>query len=95
MKAIQAIVLIALCYCVPGSLFAAYTDYDFGGTRYGGPPAYRNYDKMSTPGPTATQKYVTKENERVSEYWEDKYYGTVEPTAQEQHDINRALMDIM
>jgi hypothetical protein len=95
MKAFQSIVVVALCYVVPGALFAAYTDYDFGGSRWGGPPAYRYYDKIGTPGPTAQQQYVANENERVSNYWESKYYGTVAPTAQEQHDINRALMDIM
>jgi hypothetical protein len=95
MNALQTIAVIVLCYFVPGTLFAAYTDYDFGGTRYGSFPGYRYYDKFSTPGPTAAQAYVANENERVANYWESKYYGTVEPTAQEQYDINRALLDIM
>ena len=80
---------------IQGLLIAAYTDYDFGQYRYGGQPAYRYYDKFDTPDAGAAERYVGNENERVAGYWEDKYYGTVEPTATQQYEVNRELLDML
>jgi hypothetical protein len=76
-----------------GPVPAALEDFDYGANRVGGPPSYRNYDRL-----TSYQNQTYSNSSYVSEdaniYWGNEYNGNEEPDAREANKIGLDILDL-
>jgi hypothetical protein len=81
-----------LLFLVQGLVNADYSDYDSGRYRVGGPPDYRYYDKATPAQPGPYDQYKAQQDD-ANVYWGNRY-ETPEPSAADEYDVNRGLMDM-
>jgi hypothetical protein len=84
-------VILSLLSAMP--VPAALEDFDYGADRVGGPPSYRNYDKLSS---YQNQTYSNSSyvQEDANYYWADRFNNDAEPDARESNKIGLDILDL-
>lgn len=87
------LVFCILSFLLITPLRAALEDFDYGADRVGGPPSYRNYDKLSSyQDQTYSNSSYVQEDANI--YWADRYNDNEEPDARESNKIGLDILDL-
>ena len=87
------VVFISLLFFAAYPLYAAIDEYDYGAYRVGGPPDYRNYDRVSSyEKKTYTNSSYRPED--ANSYWGNQYYHNENPNPGESSKMDLRIWEL-